>query len=75
MDSRTHREKIVDAVKIAILQTEPKDIQTISEVATAAVLSFRMDELHYAKDDKPEPRIREGKVVGLAKRTDGWRAR
>lgn len=67
-----HREKIVEAVKVAILQQEPTHIQDVAEVATAVVLSFRMDELHYAKDEKPQPRIRE---VSSAERFDGYKGR
>lgn len=70
-----HREQMIEAVKVAILQQEPTHIQQVAEIATAVVLSFPLDQIHYAKDEKPQPRIREGKVVGLAERTDGWRAR
>lgn len=66
-----HREQIIDAV----CQAVPAIDHSAAELATAVVLSFPLDVIHYAKDDKPQPRIREGKVVGLAERTDGWRAR
>ena len=63
-----HREKIVEAVAAAL----PGIDRSAAELATAVVLSFRMDELHYAKDEKPQPRIRE---VGSAERYDGYKGR
>lgn len=67
-----HREQIVEAVKIALLQNDPQHIQNVAEIATAVVLSFPLDQIHYAKDDKPQPRIRE---VSSVERYDNYKGR
>lgn len=67
------REELVESVKIAILQADPQNTQTIAEAAVGAVLKYPLDVLHYAKDEKPTPRIKE--KISLVNRTDGWRER
>lgn len=81
--SSEHRQKMVEAVKLTLLQTEPQNIQTLSEAVVATVLSFPLDHIHYAKDEKPQPRITGSHKLGMllndsfksTERTDGYKAR
>ena len=71
----TQRETMVNQVAEVLTREDPQSWRLTAEIATAVVLSYPMDKLHLAKDEKPLQRIREGKAGGTLERTDGWRAR
>lgn len=66
-------EDVRRAVQHLLTDVEPNDPETISHAIAHYAASIPPDKHH--RMGAPEPRIKEGKSVGIIERTDGWRAR